>query len=147
MQSIHKYSFLFLFLICAMPVSAVNVYECIDSEGNTVFQDRCPPGMTKKSEMKYNGKAPTEENKFSKFDEQPVIIYLTPNCTGCEQMLDYFNAREISVVEKNIEDNIELQNELIEKIGNLSVPTVDIHGEYLSGYNDTKLTEILNSIM
>ncbi|MCG8324098.1 MAG: glutaredoxin family protein [Thiotrichales bacterium] len=128
-------------LFMANHATAVNIYECLDAEGNSTFQERCPPGTTPKSEKKYSTSGATNEPENSV--NVSVILYVTPECQGCNRVRKFFANRDIPVVEKNIEDNIELQDELKGKIGNLSVPTADINGEFVSGYNEDALTHIM----
>lgn len=133
-------------LIYTLPNSAgaVKIYECVDDAGNSTFQDRCPPGTSPKSEKKYGTTAPNQESDSYK-SIGPVILYYIPECQGCNQVRAFFYSRNINLAEKNIEDNIELQDELKEKIGSLSVPTVDINGQYVSGYNENALKKLITT--
>lgn len=133
--------FLTLFL-CAGTARAVAVYECEDANGNRTFQDRCPPG-TKQVEKKdiHVGTGSTGKSAASSIG--PLTLYVVPDCDSCEQVKEFLAVRHLSVVEKNVNDNVDLQNELKEKAGDLRVPTLLVGDQVITGYNRTSLLAAL----
>lgn len=118
---------------------AVSVYECEDEQGNRSFYDRCPPGTTAVNEKKFNVKPEKEAAEIS------ATLYLVPKCEACDLVREFFQLRKIALVEKNVDNNIELQNELTEKAGELKVPTVVINDNVISGYDRSELINALKA--
>lgn len=58
-------------------------------------------------------------------------------------MSRFFQTKNITVEQKNIENNVELQNELKGKTGNLKVPTVIIGEVIITDYDEDKLSSAL----
>ncbi len=126
---------LFLPLLC----NAVDVVECKDEQGNRGFFKHCPPDMTMIEKKTFN-----VSKKEKKQISLNAVHYYAPNCGACDQVRDFFKLRKINLVEKNVNDNVELQAELSALAGELRVPTVVIGEEVISGFNRKKMLEVLN---
>lgn len=137
-----KKTFLLISLLFLSTMSyAVEVVECEDENGSRGFFKHCPPNMTIINKKSFN------VSKKDKGIEQPTINvthYYTPNCGACEQVKEFFMLRKIKIVEKNVNDNLELQAELSTLAKELRVPTVVIGEEVISGFNRKKMLEILD---
>lgn len=129
-------SSLALYLLCIMNLYAITVVECEDPDGNRSFQAFCQPDSTIVNQKKLQSRATPLPNITP-------IIYLVTNCRACDGVRNYFQDRDINVLQKNIENNIELQNELKEIIGNLKVPTVVIDDKVFTDYKPDVLTNAL----
>ena len=134
---------LILTLACSSVIAAVNITECEDEAGNRSFQKTCPPGSTLISEKKIQT-GPASNKKSSNANIQ-ATLYLIPDCEACEEIKEFLNTRNISVTEKNVNDNLDLQTELTELTGSLKVPTTVIGEEVLTGYSRTKFLNILKA--
>ena len=116
---------------------AVNVVQCEDQEGNRSFRAYCPPDMTLVG----------EKNLQTKTHPTPTVtpvVYLAPKCPACEAVRKFFQEREISTEEKNIDGNLELQNELKELVGDLKIPTIVVGDRVLTDY---KKADLMNAMM
>ena len=128
----------FILLFLPVAAGAVTVYECEDSDGNRSFYDRCPPGTTPVEEKKLRG--------GSDADSEPVItIYTVPECAACTKVRNYLQARNFSFEDKNVKDNVELQEELKKKAGALKVPTVVINKAVITGFDESAMEQALGS--
>jgi glutaredoxin len=133
--------FLLISLLFSLQVSAaVKIVECEDESGNRSFQKTCPPGTTQVSEKQFRTGSKNNESQQSSIE---AILYLIPDCETCEQVKEFLAARDIPVTEKNVNDNIELQNELTSLTGSLKVPTTIIGDETLTGYSRSSFMEAL----
>lgn len=113
---------------------SVKVYECEDQLGNRTFQDRCPPGTTRVNQKQYSTKTPSPSSARRSIG--PLVLYLVPKCDTCDQVKEFLSVRNISFTEKNVNENIKLQEELKEKTGgDLRVPVLMIGNNAISGYN------------
>ena len=72
-----------------------------------------------------------------------VIIYSTPACVYCRMAKEFFKEHNVAYEEKNVLDDEKLQQEMIEKSGQLGVPVIDIGGQIVVGYDKETLEELL----
>ena len=134
MTPIIKYFLITCLFFISMVANALQVHECENEEGNRGFYKYCPPGMILIGEKSF------KEDKKAKLD---VTHYSSNNCDGCDLVRDFFKLRKIEILEKNVDDNVELQGELRLLAGELRVPTVVIGEEVIVGFNRNKLLEML----
>jgi glutaredoxin len=134
--SILLLSLLFVF---HTPAFAVSIYQCEDANGNVTFQDRCPPGTKQLNQRNYDTTAPA-----ATASAQPgLTLYLVPGCDTCEQLKEFLSVRNLRFTEKDVSQDVELQNELKEVAGELQVPALTIGDKVLTGYNRTALIQSL----
>lgn len=132
---LHRLTLLILLLPIASNIYAVKIYECEDEQGQKTFEAHCPPGTTLLQEKNFAGQR-----------KQAVVIpivYIIPDCPACAAVSKFFQSHNISIEQKNIKDNIELQNALKQKTGNLKVPTVIIGETIITDYDEDRLTSAL----
>ena len=141
--------FAFLLLLTSPLSFAVTVVECVDTDGNSSFRDKCPVGMTVKGTKKLPGSrekvetGPSAEDAIRDF---PVVFFTTPECEACELVRDQLNGRDVPYTEKDATNDRAIQGELAKITGGaLTVPTVTVGEQKFTGYsrNDLKaaLTE------
>ena len=132
---------LFTLALCALmnSVLAVNIYECVDQNGNRAFQDHCPPGTTRINEKTYL----TSKSAAYSAPAAPLTLYLVPGCDTCEQLKEFLNVRNVRYDEKDVSESIEMQDELKGVAGELQVPTLLIGDKVLQGYNRSALLQSL----
>lgn len=141
-------TFLFIlfssFIISINSFAAVNVVECEDKSGNRTFQKVCPPESKQVSEKKLTTGASSKKQNGNTNDIQ-ATLYIIPDCEACEEIKEFLGNRNISITEKNVNDNLELQKELTALTGSLKVPTTVIGEEILTGYSRSKFIKVLES--
>lgn len=125
---------------------AVTIVQCRDAEGNVTYQEKCPPGSevvgTKNIYTGPKDKGPDLEQLK---EDKPVVFYSVETCDACDLVRSYLQTRGIPFNEKSIRDDAELQEELIAKTGELSVPVVTIGEEVVEGYNKPVLKDKLDA--
>jgi len=72
-----------------------------------------------------------------------VIIYTTPTCLYCAMAKMFLKEHGISFVEKNVAQDRAAANEMIEKSGQMGVPTIDINGEIIVGFDQDAIKKAL----
>jgi len=78
-------------------------------------------------------------------ENQPtVIIYTTPTCPYCTMAKMFLKEHGVSFVEKNVAQDRAAANEMIEKSGQMGVPTIDINGEIIVGFDRDAIKKALN---
>ena len=128
-----------LFYLSSTSAWGVTVLECEDNQGNRTFEDRCPPGSYPVNKKQYSVSTP-EQGKAA----LSAILYRVPECDTCDQVKEFLELRHISITEKNVNDDVKLQEELKEKTGGeLRVPVLVLGDKVLRGYNRTELIQAL----
>ena len=72
-----------------------------------------------------------------------VKIYTTPTCPWCKKTKEFLTENKIEFEEINIVGNQEVQKEMIDKSGQMSVPVLDIEGKIIVGYDVDKIKAAL----
>jgi len=73
-----------------------------------------------------------------------VIIYTTPTCPYCAMAKMFLKEYGVSFIEKNVAQDRVAANEMIEKSGQMGVPTIDINGEIIVGFDQDAIKKALN---
>lgn len=72
-----------------------------------------------------------------------VLIYSTPTCHYCHRAKDYLRSKNVSFTEYNVAEDQDLAQEMINKSGQMGVPVLDINGNIVVGFDQTKINEFL----
>lgn len=72
-----------------------------------------------------------------------VIIYSTPTCHFCHMAKDYMNANNIKFTDYDVATDLEKRKEMIDKSGQMGVPVIDIEGELMVGFEQSRLASAL----
>ncbi|MGB1884883.1 MAG: glutaredoxin family protein [Gammaproteobacteria bacterium] len=130
-------------LVAAAGSQAVTVVECVDADGNASFMDKCPPGWAKKSEKLIRRGGPREPSLSEIAAANPIIFYTVPDCDACDLVRNAMTGRNIPFRERDVQDNAEMQQELQEVSGGLTVPALKIGDRVLSGYSRDAIDDAL----
>ncbi len=123
-------------------IAAVNIVECEDKEGNRSFQKTCPPGSKMVSKKKLStGK----NNKNSDGVNISATLYVVPDCDTCDEVIEFLQARNVTITKKIVDKDLKLQTELTELTGGLRVPTTTIGESVIIGYNRSELKTALKA--
>lgn len=76
-----------------------------------------------------------------------VTVYSTPTCAFCRTEKQWLDSLGVKYVAKDIEESEDAKKELLEKLGGEfhGVPTTDIAGEIIIGFDRPKLTTALQA--
>ena len=72
-----------------------------------------------------------------------VIIYTTSTCPWCAKVKAFFKENKVKYTEKNVGEDTKAAQEMIKKSGQQGVPVVDIDGEIIVGFDESKLKKLL----
>lgn len=78
--------------------------------------------------------------------DKKVIVYSTNWCGYCSAEKDWLEHNKIEFVEKNVEEDLEAQKELFQKMGPSymgGVPVTDVDGEMVLGFDRERLRNLL----
>ena len=73
-----------------------------------------------------------------------VIIYSTPTCPWCKLAKEFFKKHDIAFEDKNVAGDHATVEEMIKKSGQLGVPVIDIDGQIVIGFDQKKISQLLN---
>lgn len=74
-----------------------------------------------------------------------VKIYSTPTCHFCHMAKDYFGENNIEYTEFDVAADAEKRAEMMEKTGQMGVPVIEIGDEFIIGFNESKIKELLEA--
>jgi len=75
-----------------------------------------------------------------------VIIYTTSQCPYCKITREYFQTRDISYQERNVEEDGDAFAEMIQRSGQMSVPVIEVSNTMLIGFDGQRLDELMSNI-
>ena len=130
-------------LLISVPalVCAVTVVQCRDQDGNVSFRDRCPPNIAKTGERRVTNK-PAHDGRPSATDLQkqnPIILYSASECDTCDLVRLRLQGKAVPFKEIDVSTDLARQKKLKQVSGALTVPTVMIGKNVLTGYNQLAL--------
>ncbi|MCD5390175.1 MAG: glutaredoxin family protein [Candidatus Pacebacteria bacterium] len=72
-----------------------------------------------------------------------VTMYSTPTCHFCHMAEDYFKEKEIAYTKHDVSVDAEKRTEMMELTGQMGVPVIKIGDEFVIGFNQAKIEELL----
>lgn len=112
------------------------LYKWVDENGNVTYQDRPPPDQSGQVQTLEQPPEPqAEAGGRPGLPDVDLTLYSIEACDACDLVRDLLNERGLPFTEKDAEANVEVQNELKEVAGVLSVPALVIGDQVLTGYN------------
>jgi glutaredoxin-like YruB-family protein len=73
-----------------------------------------------------------------------ITIYTTPTCGYCKMAKEFFKNHNVDYEEKDVSVDQAAVEEMIHKSGQMGVPVIDIDGQIVVGFNEEKLSSLLN---
>ncbi|MGL5634689.1 MAG: glutaredoxin family protein [Sarcina sp.] len=73
-----------------------------------------------------------------------VKIYSTAVCPWCVKAKDYLKKKGVDFVEYNVQEDEEAKKEMIAKSKQMGVPTLDINGTIVVGFDRPAIDAALN---
>lgn len=72
-----------------------------------------------------------------------AIVYSTPSCVYCGLAKDFLSKNKINVTEYNVATDLAKRKEMIDKTGQMGVPVIEMDGQIVVGFDETKLKSLL----
>ena len=72
-----------------------------------------------------------------------VTIYTTATCVYCKAAKDFFKEHNVEYEEKDVAQDEQARNAMVEKSGQLGVPVIEIKGNIVVGFEEKKISELL----
>ena len=130
--------------LAAAPAYAAKLYKWVDERGNISYQDRPPPegvGRVEEKTVREGRGADSGDPAVAEASaKSPVTLYVVPKCSPCDMARTYLKKRKVPFTEINVsEKNLQAQQEMLKKIGELSVPTITVGSKIMQGYVESLL--------
>jgi glutaredoxin-like YruB-family protein len=74
-----------------------------------------------------------------------VTIYSTPTCVYCGLAKTFFKEKSIPFVEHNVATDLAKRKEMIDKTGQMGVPVIEVNGEVIVGFDESKIESALKA--
>lgn len=75
--------------------------------------------------------------------DKKVVIYSTPTCVYCQMTKEFLKSNNIPFEDKNVAEDEQARNEMIEKSGQMGVPVIFVGDEMIIGFDEARLRELL----
>jgi len=75
--------------------------------------------------------------------KKQVTIYSTPTCHFCHAAKDFFSANGVAFTDYNVATDLEKRKEMITKSGQMGVPVITVGDQYVVGFDEPRLRELL----
>ncbi len=72
-----------------------------------------------------------------------VTIYSTPTCHFCKEAKNYFKEHNVAYTEHDVASDLEQRKVMIDKSGQLGVPVIEIDGQIMVGFEESRLADAL----
>ncbi len=130
----------YLLIAAALAVStaqADKLYRWVGKDGSVSYQDRPPPadaGSVQEKDLSPRSGASDTSEGTDVARKFPEVLYSVTKCSSCDEARAYLKKRHIPFSEKNVSTNLSLQKELVDKVGQLAVPTISVGSKVMNGY-------------
>lgn len=74
-----------------------------------------------------------------------VTIYTTPTCGYCHMAKQYLSENQIPFEEKNVSLDHTAAEEMIRKSNQMGVPVIDVDGQIIVGFDQSRLAQLLQA--
>lgn len=124
--------------LVASPAFAGKLYKWVDESGNVSYQDRPPPegqGRVEEREVRGSRASGGDPAADAAAAKAPVTLYTVPGCSSCDAARAHLKQRGVPFSEVNVSaNNVDAQQEMKKKVGELSVPTITVGAKVMKGY-------------
>lgn len=72
-----------------------------------------------------------------------VIVYSTPTCSWCNTLKSWLRKNSIPFTDIDVSRNADAAQELVKRTGQQGVPQTEIDGQWVIGFDQTKLKQFL----
>ncbi|MHC4740540.1 MAG: glutaredoxin family protein [Planctomycetota bacterium] len=73
-----------------------------------------------------------------------TIVYSTDACPWCTVAKDFLNEHDVEFEVRNVAEDEDARDELLQKSGQLGVPVLDIDGEIIVGFDKEAISRALS---
>ena len=89
------------------------------------------------------GESPKRGNDGKKEKKHRVVVYVSNSCPWCTKVKNYLRRRKVRFSEINVSNDEKAAQSLMARTGQSGVPQVDIDGQFIVGFNQPRIDELL----
>lgn len=90
------------------------------------------------------GDSPSKKDKSDKKEKSHrVVVYVSTSCPWCTKVKNYLRRRKVRFSEINVSNDEKAAQSLMARTGQSGVPQIDIDGQYVVGFNQAKIDQLL----
>jgi glutaredoxin 3 len=78
-------------------------------------------------------------------DTPQITVYSASWCAFCHAAKDYFDKLGIKYTDKDVESDVKVAQESVEKSGQMGIPVIDIDGDIIIGFDRPKIDAALKT--
>ncbi|NDP49278.1 MAG: glutaredoxin family protein [Sulfuriferula multivorans] len=124
--------------VASAPLSAAQLYQWKDAQGQTVYSDQQPPPSVRNSQQKtFKGSViEVDESYATKTarEKNPITLYASACGAPCDQARQLLTERGVPFNNKDPQASPEAQAELQKLTGRLSVPVLVVGSDKVDGF-------------
>lgn len=75
-----------------------------------------------------------------------ITVYSTPTCAFCHMAKEYFKTKKVDFTDKDITQDAEAQQWVLDKTGQLAVPVIDMDNTIIIGFDRERIDLTLRSL-
>ena len=79
-----------------------------------------------------------------KTQEKKVTVFSTPTCMYCNMLKAYLDDKGVEYTAVDVSTDQEQARYIAEKTGQLGVPVTEIDGQFIIGFDQPQIAELLN---
>lgn len=133
--------------LCAGAANAQKLYKWVDDEGNVTYQDQPPPGVEPEvyaeDEQLIADQEEANNPELLAASNYPVKLYSVKICDACDLVRNLLKKNDVPFSEADVSASAEIQDELMQVAGQLSVPVLTIGPKMVYGYSSAAIKEEL----
>ena len=119
---------------------AQKLYKWVDDDGTVTYQDLPPPGEGDGADAYAEDlDVAAEDESSAAAEDNPITLFSIPVCDACDLVRNLLDKHGLPYTEKNANEDIQVQDELMELAGQLSVPVLAVGDELFYGYSAQNL--------
>ncbi|MDH3280845.1 MAG: DUF4124 domain-containing protein [Gammaproteobacteria bacterium] len=116
--------------------SGAKLYKWVDQDGKVTYQDQ-PPPEDAQSVKEYRDPEVRRPAVAAAGERAPVTLYSVEKCDACDLVRLFLQKKGVPFSEIDVGNDREAQQELLENVGQLGVPTLMVGNTPLAGYSPT----------
>ena len=74
-----------------------------------------------------------------------IKVYSTPTCPWCTVAKKYLTSKNVHFEDLDVSRNREAANEMVQKSGQRGVPVIEINGNIIIGFDQTKIDRLISA--
>jgi len=135
--------------VASAPLSAAQLYQWKDAQGQTVYSDQQPPPSVRNSQQKAFKSTSSDAGESyatrTAREKSPVTLYANACGAPCDLARQLLNNRGVPYSNKDPQANPEAQAELQKLTGRTSVPVIVIGKDKIDGFETTQWQTALDN--